>query len=179
MPKTQSRAWMDYKHLGSLATSDAGSIWMQPTCDHHIYFDAAKSNHLPANLPDGDYGSTVLNIGGFVLVRASGHVTRDDENGWTIDPQYFSVTAYRGGSVTPPRERRARELCLSMALGWISGHADELAEAEVIARNNAAHTLEENIARHAEALKILRRELRACESGRPFTQYPGLPTKGR
>ena len=173
---TKPRPYMDYRHLGSLATGDAGSIWMQPTNGHHVYFDAAMSNHLPANLPTGDHGSTVLDIGQGVRVRASGHVSLVDGE-WSIDPVYFSANVYGGGSLTDARLKRARELCLSMARDWIAAHADELRTAEDIDRNNGARTLEETIARHADAMRILRRELRACETGRPFTQYPDLPTK--
>jgi hypothetical protein len=45
--------------------------------------------------------------------------------------------------------------------------------------DNAARTLEENIARHEAALEILRANLAACDEGEPFTQFPELPTKGR
>jgi hypothetical protein len=58
-------------------------------------------------------------------------------------------------------------------------HAGDLAQADDIDRNNGARTLEEAIAKHEEALSILRAQLTACEEGEPFTQYPDLPTKGR
>ncbi len=176
MSMTKPRAYRSYDHLCSLATNDAGSIWMVPVRGTSIYFDAAKANYLPRNLPTGDHGSTILDIGQGVQVRASGHVSLVD-GAWTIDPAYFYVDAYRGGSITPKRMQRAREVCLSIARDWIATHADELSEAETIDRNNGARTLEETIARHADALRILRKELRACESGRSFTQYPDLPTK--
>ena len=62
-------------------------------------------------------------------------------------------------------------------LGWIATHEGDIAQADDIDRNNAARTLEEAIARHVEALKVLRRNLRRCENGQTFETYPDLPTQ--
>jgi hypothetical protein len=62
---------------------------------------------------------------------------------------------------------------------WASTHEGDIAQADDIERNNAARTLEEAIATHQEALKILRANLKRCEAGKDYSQYPDLPTKGR
>jgi len=169
------REYQDYRHTAGLATSDVGSIWMQPTKATHIYFDAAKSNYLPALKQTGEHGSTVLDIGRGVMVRVSGHAHLVD-GVWTIDPGYFYVDRDTGGDVTHEQKRRALAVVEPMIQRWADDHPSSLVVAEHCDRNNGARTLEENISRHVAALKVLRRELRACDGGRAWSQYPDLPT---
>jgi hypothetical protein len=171
-----TREWQDYKVTAGLATSDAGSIWMQPTKATHIHFDAAKASHIPAYAPTGEHGSTIIDVGRGASVRISGHAHLVGAQ-WTVDPRYFYVDGDKGGDATPRQKARALEIATAMVNAWALAHPDALAEAERCDRNNGARSLEEDIARHSAALKILRRELRACDNGRAWTQYPDLPTK--
>ncbi len=171
-----ARQYEDYKRTAGLATGPSGSIWMQPTSSTHIHFDAAKASHVPAYAPTGEHGSTIIDVGRGASVRISGHahLTAD---GWTVDSRYFYVDGERGGDATKRQRDRAMEIAATMVSEWASANANALADAEFCDRNNGAKTLEENIACHVEALKILRRNLRACGNGKPWTQYPALPTK--
>lgn len=178
------RPYMSDRHLWSTASSDAGTIAVWPQTADRIYFDAAKSSHMPANLPDGEHGSSVLDIGHGVQVRASGNVIRNRASRpgavdqWTV--QHFSACQYPSGrDLTPAQGNRAVALIGTMLTTWALHHEGDIAQADDIDRNNAARSLEEKIETHQAALKILRRELRACENGRDFTQYPDLPTDAR
>lgn len=174
-----TRPYRDDKHLWSTIETEAGAIAVHPIRADRIMFDIAKTNHAPAHRPDGQHGSRVLSIGNGVEIRAGGFVTRTAD-GWTVERELFDAIQYPSGrELTTAQDERARELITSMVLGWIATHEGDIAQAEDIYRNNAALALEENVAKHVEALRILRRNLRACENGRTYTQYPDLPTKGR
>lgn len=169
------RPFVGDAHLWSTIETEAGAIALKPIRATDLYFDIARSNHLPRNLPEGEHGSRVLDIGGGVKIRATGHVARG-ANGWEITGLYASQYP-NGRDLTRLQDQRAREVILAMVLGWISTHEGDLAQADDIDRNNAAQTLEEQIKRHQDALRILRKQLRRCEEGKPFETYPDLPTK--
>jgi len=166
------RATIDAADYGP--NGHTGAISVQPLSADRLRFDVAMSNHLPANQPEGMYGSRVLDIGAGVSIRADGFMVRVPD-GWTVD--HLHAKQYPSGRDLTPKQRvRTLELLKAMIVGWIATHAGDMAQADDIERNNAARTLEEQIARHTNALKILRRELRACENGRPYRMYPDLPT---
>jgi hypothetical protein len=178
---TKPRPWRSHNHLATvLEADDGGAIWIQPLRAGDIYFDVAKSNHLPANLPHSDYnGSHVLNIGRDVEIRASGNA-RLVSGAWTVETRYFYANQYPSGrELTAKQSERARALIAEIIGAWAATHAGDIAQADDIDRNNAAHTLEGNIARHEQAIAVLRENLTACEGGEPFTQYPDLPTNRR
>jgi hypothetical protein len=155
---------------------------VRPLRAGYIYFDAAKANHLPRNLPEGEHGSTVLDIGRGVQVRASGNArlagTYAGADQWAVTDLYANQYP-SGRELTAAQDHRARAIIGELVTAWASTHAGDIAQADDIDRNNAARGLEEQIAKHEEALDILRGQLAACEEGEPFTQYPDLPTKGR
>ena len=172
---TKPRPWISDRHLRGLATGDAGAIMVMPLRAGEIYFDAASANSLPANLPEGDHGSTVLDIGGGVQVRASGNARLIDGE-WTITRELYGNQYPTRRDLTRLQDQRARKVILALITEWARTHEGDLAQADDIDRNNAAHTLETTIARHEEALAILRAELTACEEGEEFSRYPKLPT---
>lgn len=173
------RPYRSKDHLRDVIASDAGRIAVSPQEADRIVFDIASANHLPANLPTSDYnGSSVLDIGQGVKIRAAGNVQRNDNVGWQV--MHLHASQYPSGrELTAAQCERACERILELMLGWISTHEGDIAQADDIDRNNACRMLEENIERHAEALKILRRNLRACENDRDYDQYPDLPTDRR
>lgn len=173
-----ARPYRSNDHLATVITSDAGSIWLCPQEADRIYFDIAKASHLPANLPDSRNGSRVLDIGRGVQIRASGSVYLDGDT-WTIRDSIYPEQYPSGRALTAQQTQRAREVIAGMIGEWAKTHEGDIAQADDIYRNNGAGTLEEKIETHKAALKILCRELRACENGRDFTQYPKLPTEGR
>jgi hypothetical protein len=148
---------------------------VMPVQADHIYFDAASANSLPANLPEGDHGSTVLNIGQGVQVRASGAVELI-EGAWRVKGSLYASQYPSQRELTARQDQRARTVIELMIAEWAMTHASDIAQADDITRNNAARTLEESIARHEESLEILRANLVACEEGESFSQYPKLPT---
>lgn len=170
--QTTARPYRSYNHLRDTIHGKAGAISVQPLRADDIHFDAAWSNYYPAG--EGQHGSTPLDIGRGVQVRAIGNV-KLGENGWQVTHLNCSRTDDRevSGSMT----ERARDIIESLVSAWADVHEGDIAQADDIDRNNGARTIEENIARHEEALAILRAELRQCEEGEPFTQYPDLPTK--
>lgn len=176
--KTKPRPYQSDRHLWATITTDAGAIAVWPQTADRIYFDIAKSSHLPANLPEGERGSHVLDIGRGVKVRASGSIHRTAD-GWKVRDAIYGAQYPSGRELTAQQDQRARALIEQMIGEWAQAHEGDIAQADDIDRNNCARTLEENIARHEEALSILRAELERCEEGEPFTQYPDLPTKGR
>lgn len=162
--------------LWSTVTSDAGVIAVHPLRVNTIHVDAAKSNHSPAMRREGEHGSTVLDIG--VRVRASCAVRRTPD-GWKCDPTYSDVSREQGGEATWVQRDRALTLVSSMVDAWARENEDLIAQADRIDRNNNARALEESIAEHVEALKILRKNLRACDRGAEYETYPKLPTTTR
>lgn len=156
--------------------SSAGRIAVHPIKASSVYFDAARSNHKPAMRNEGEHGSTVIEIGRGIVARLSGNVERTAD-GWTCT--HLSASHAHGGDLTRAQEDRARELVATMIVEWIADHETELQRADEIYRNNAARTIEENMARHEDALRILRRNRRACDAGKAYETYPDLPTKGR
>ncbi len=173
---TTPRPWRTKDHLRSVAVCDAGRIAVTPQSFTRITFDAAWSNAFPADLEEGEHGSTILDIGRGVTIRATGCARRSVSR-WTVDPSAFSAQRRSRGELTATQTERALEIIGAAITEWALAHPADIAQADDIDRNNGAHTLEEQIARHQTALQVLRRELRACESGRNFTQYPDLPTK--
>jgi hypothetical protein len=173
------RPYRDAKHLRGLATGDAGAVMVLPIRAGQIYFDAAKANSLPRNAPEGEHGSTVIDIGRGVQVRASGTAHLSD-GAWRIEPRHFYANQYPSmRELTAQQAQRAREVIGAMIGAWADTHEGDIAQADDFDRHNAAHGLEEQIAKHQEALRILRKQLRACDAGKPFTQYPELPTGRR
>lgn len=178
----EPRPWRSNDHLRSVALCDAGRIAVTPQSADRITFDAAWSNSFPANREEGEHGSTILDIGRGVTIRATGCARRtmstDGVPGerWTVDPSAFSTQHRSRGPLTLLQNKRAAEIISDALTAWAQDHPADIAQADDIDRNNGAHRLEETIARHQAALKILRRELRACENGRDFTMYPDLPT---
>ena len=175
---TKPRPWRS-SDLRGLATGDAGAIMVHPLRAGEIFFDAASSNHLPANLPEGDHGSTVLDIGRGVKVRALGNVVQADDGTWKVHRSLHASQYPSGRELTRAQDARAREVIEALIGGWAATHAGDIAQADDFDRNNGAHTLEKQIERHEQALEILRAQLTACEEGEPFTQYPDVPTDPR
>lgn len=175
---TKPRPYRSYDHLADVIRDERGAIHVQPLRATNVHFDIAHANHLPANLPDSRNGSHVLDIGRGVQVRASGNVQRDMDGDWCT--AYLYASQYPSGrDLTAQQTARTREIIAEMVGAWAATHASDIAQADEIDRNNGARTLEENIARHEKALAILRAQLRACEEGERFTQYPDLPTSRR
>lgn len=164
--------------LWSAITSDIGAIAVHPLRTDTINVDAAKSNHKPAMRSEGEHGSTVLDIGHGVRVRAHCTVRRTPD-GWKCDPTYSYVSREQGGDATLAQRDRALTLISSMVDAWAREHEDVIAEADRIDRNNNARKLEEDIAEHVAALKILRKHLRRCERGHAYETYPDLSTTRR
>ena len=75
-----TRPYRDNRHLWSVIDTEAGAIALWPLRADSLAFDIARANHLPRNLPDGEHGSRVLDIGHGVSIRATGNVQRT-ENG--------------------------------------------------------------------------------------------------
>jgi hypothetical protein len=171
---TNPRPYQSNDHLRGLAFGEAGAIMVLPLRAGDIYFDAAKANHLPRNLPEGEHGSTVLDIGHGVSIRASGNARRIG-GAWMVSHLYANQYP-SGRELTAKQDERARELIGGMIGRWAATHEDDIAQADDVDRNNGASRLEETIAQHEEALTILRAQLKACEEGDDYTQYPGLPT---
>ncbi len=172
-----ARPYRSGQHLWSTVKTDAGTLAVLPCAADRLIFDAAKSNHVPAYRDTGDHGSTVLDIGRGARVRVSGHAELVGAC-WEIGTLY--VSRREGGDATANMHARAEALVFEMLQEWAKTRAGDIAQADDIDRNNGAHRLEEKIGDHVAALRILRRELRACESGtRAFTAYPDLPTDGR
>ena len=177
------RTWKNNTHLHSLVshpTSPAhGRILIQPQDADRIVIECAMSNHLPANLPQGARDDTyVLDIGRGVQVRIHAAMHRKGDV-WDCEPRPHATQYPSGRDLTPPQTERLRALLSNMVTYWALGHAGDIAQADDIARHNAASVLEEQIAKHEEALRILRANLTACDEGEPFETYPDLPTKRR
>lgn len=172
------RPYRSNDHLWSTAgVNGAGVVAVLPLRADDIHFDAAWSNSYPVDGDEGEHGSTVLNIGRSVEVRATGNAYLLD-GAWTLSHLSDSRRGSRA-DLTPTMRERLRSLLAEAISAWALTHEGDIAQADDIYRNNGARTIEENIARHEAALSILRAELSACEEGEPFTQYPDLPTKGR
>jgi hypothetical protein len=166
---TTPRPWRSYDHLRDLIERDFGAFTVQPLRAGDVHFDAGWSN-------GGQHGSTALDIGRGVTMRATGNARLIDGR-WTIDPRRANFS--RDDSRNDPTAlqiARTVDLLTEQISEWASTHAGDIAQADDIDRNNGAHRLEETIARHEAALTILREQLRACEEGEPFTMYPDLPT---
>lgn len=169
------RPYRSRDHLQAVIESDAGRIAVQPLRADNVHFDIAWSSHLPENAPGGRNGSHVLDIGRGVQVRGTGNVQRTAQ-GWHVT--HASWSQYPSGrDLTAAQVERACALVGQLVGEWAETHAGDVAQADDVDRNNAARTLEEHIGRHEEAMRILRAELKRCEEGEPFTQYPDLPTK--
>lgn len=183
MPESRfPRPWISDRHLYGVATSEAGSIAVHPLRADSIYFDAASSNSLPANLPEGERGSTVLDIGRGVKIRASGNAKRVGDlarvgHHWEVSGSLHGSQYPSRRELTKAQTERARELIAEMITAWAATHEGDIAQADDIDRNNAAHVLEQEIQRHEQALAILREQLDACQEGNEFTRYPDIPTK--
>ncbi len=174
MPTDTPRPYINGLHLWTTITTDAGSLAVLPVTADRLIFDAAMSNHLPALRDTGDHGSTVLDIGKGHRVRVSGYA---ELAGACWELAELRVSRDSGGDATNNMHARAEALVFEMLQDWAKTHEGDIAQADDIDRNNAARNLEEKIGEHQTALEILRRELRACEEGEPFSQYPDLPTK--
>lgn len=170
------RPYISGQHLWTTITTDAGTLAVLPTSGRTLHFDAACTNHIPAYAPTGEHGSTILDIGRGIKVRVSGNA---EKVGGAWELSHLSVSRDIGGGVTANMEARAEALVHAMIWLWTSTHEGDIAQADDIARNNAARTLEEKIAKHESALLILRENLRACDEGEPYSQYPDLPTDRR
>lgn len=163
--------YKDNKHLWATASDEAGTVAVLPLSESRIMFDAAHAGHLPANLPTGEHGSTVLDLGGGFSVRAHGFLVARP-GGWEVEVHYTGLTGYTG-NVTPKRAARAYEVLRRIVTDWAIEHPNELHEAEMIARNNAAIRLREQIEARESELAILRENLSRCEDyPRPYQTYP-------
>lgn len=176
---TTPRPYVSNKHLHAIITEDIGSIEVWPQEADRVYFDIAKANHLPANLPTSDSGSTVVDIGRGVKIRASGSAYLQAGGTWSVVGQWFPTQYPSGRELTRAQDERARKIVGEIITEWARTHEGDIAQADDIYRNNAARGLEEKILKHQEALDILQTQLLACEDGYDFTEYPDLPTKGR
>jgi hypothetical protein len=174
---TRPRPYLSKDHLRDVITSEAGRIAVSPQEADRIVFDIASANHLPANLPTSDYnGSSVLDIGRGVQIRATGSVHLQADGSWKVTDRLHASQYPTGRELTSLQNARACELIGELIGAWAATHAGDIAQADDVDRNNGARTLEEQIAKHEAALEVLRGQLEACEQGEPFTQYPDLPT---
>lgn len=182
-----SRFPRDYRsdrHLTTLVDApNGGRIELRPLRADSIYFDIAKSNSMPANERTTRNGSEVLNIGGGVEIRASGNAKLvgiyPGGPQWSVDGALYASQYPSGRELTAKQAERARALIGELITAWARAHEGDIAQADDIDRNNNARTLEEAIAKHEEALSVLRANLSACEEGEPYQTYPDIPTKGR
>jgi hypothetical protein len=172
---TKARPYRSNKHLHALIETDAGSFTVLPLRTDDIHFDVAWSGYFPAR--EGQRGSTALDIGRGVKARGIGNARLID-GVWRVKPD-LTCSKESAGDLTLSMRQRFTELLERLINEWASTHAGDIAQADDIDRSNGARTLEENIARHEQALTVLRAQLAACEAGEPFTRYPDLPTKGR
>jgi hypothetical protein len=173
MTTTKPRPWRSNEHLRDLITSDAGAFTVQPLRADDVHFDVAWSNYYPGE--QGQHGSTPLDIGRGVKIRATGNA-RKFEDAWMISGRHFNGEQVGGRELTSMQRARAIGLLEDLIAGWAATHEGDLAQADDIDRNNSANRLETQIGRHEEALAILRAQLVACEEGEPFSMYPDLPT---
>jgi hypothetical protein len=176
MQDTKPRPYVSDRHLWATVSNERGAIAVWPQTANRIFFDIAKSSHLPANLPDGEHGSRVLDIGRGVHIRASGSVHRQPDGSWAVRDRLYGCQYPSGRELTAQQDRRARAIIGEILTAWAATHAGDIAQADDIDRNNGARHLEETIARHERALEILRANLAACEEGGPFELFPDLPT---
>jgi hypothetical protein len=154
-----------------------GSINLTANRADSVYVDVAWSNSMPANLPESPNGSTVLDIGRGVKVRASVNLARDGQ-GWKVS--HLSANQYPSRrDLTRPQQERLTALLVDMVGEWARDNAEAFDAAERRDRETAADTLRKNIQRHEQALAILRAELNMCEAGGTFNRYPDLPTDRR
>jgi hypothetical protein len=158
----------------SITREGVGSIALRPNRRDSVHVDAAWSNSQPANLPTGQDGSTVLDIGRGVQVRTSAHLARDGEE-WKVTHMSASQHPTRR-ALTRQQGERLSALLVDMVSEWAREHDAELEAAELQDRETAADALRRQIRRHEEALDTLRRELERCKSGQTFQRYPDLPT---
>ena len=177
-----ARPYRSNDHLADVVDTGKGRIEVRPQSADRITFDVAKANSMPANLPESSYnGSSVLDIGHGIEVRLSGYLTLTDD-GWKVPEPWRTLygSVYPSGrELTGPMRERATTAIEAAVNDWAATHAGDIAQADDIERSNGARTLEEAIAKHQTALKILRAELRKCEAGKAYRLYPELPTKGR
>jgi len=177
-----ARPYRSNDHLHDVIDTGKGRIEVRPQSADRMTFDVASANSQPANLPESRYnGSSVLDIGHGTEVRLSGYLKLTDD-GWQIPEPWRTLhgSVYPSGrELTAPMRVRATTAVEAAVNEWAKTHAGDIAQADDIERNNGARTLEEEIAKHQAAMKILRTELRKCENGKPYRQYPDLPTKGR
>lgn len=172
---TTARPWRSQAHLETTITGEAGAIHITPLRADEMHFDIAWSNSQPANEPSARNGSHVLDIGRGVQVRAIGNVRRDSDGQWVVS--HLTASQHpTGRDLSRQMAVRARGVITQMIGDWAATHEGDLAQADDVDRNNAAHTLERQIGEHEAALELLREQLRACEEGESFTQYPKLPT---
>jgi hypothetical protein len=179
---TKPRPYLSNDHLHDVITAEVGSIKVHPQEADRITYDVAHSNSMPANEPTSRNGSTVLDIGRGVKVRATGSVHLQPDGSWKVPMRYSAPDIHgsvypSGRDLTESMRERAATIIERVIGDWAATHSRDIAQADDIYRNNGARSLEESIARHEAALEILRAELTACEDGREFTQYPDLPTK--
>jgi hypothetical protein len=182
MTITKPRPYLSDRHLTTLVDApNGGRIELRPLRATEVYVDIAKASSMPANERTTRNGSEVLSIGGGIEVRASANVelvgTYQGEDQWAVKGSLYASQYPSGRDLTRKQTERARALIGELVTTWARAHAGDLAQADDIDRNNAARSIEEQIAAHEQALAILREQLSACEEGEPFTQYPKLPTK--
>lgn len=163
------RPYISGQHLWTTITTDAGTLAVLPTSGRTLHFDAAHASHLPYLKPTGEHGSTILDIGRGIKVRVSGNA---EKVGGAWELSHLSVSRDIGGGVTANMQARAEALAYDMIQAWAATHEGDIAQADDIARNNAARTLETSIAAHERGLLALRANLAACEAGEPYTEYP-------
>jgi hypothetical protein len=139
---TKPRPYMSKDHLRDVITTEAGSIAVSPQEADRIVFDIAQSNHLPANLPESRNGSSVLDIGRGVKIRASGHAklvgTYQGDDQWAVDGMLYGSQYPTGRELTAKQQERARALIGEMITTWARAHAGDIAQADDIDRNNGA-----------------------------------------
>lgn len=182
MSSSTPRPWRTSDHLHTIVNAEgdsdaAGALELRPIRADWISVDVAWSNSYPANEARSSNGSHVLDIGRGVFVRASANLGLED-GAWTV--KHVSAKQFPSGrELTRQQDERLETALVEIITRWAETHEGDLAQADDIDRNNSAQHLEKQIGEHEQALELLREQLRACEEGEPFTQFPELPTDRR
>lgn len=169
---TDPRPYLSAKHLETLIPVGDGIARIYPLEADRIRVDMAHESHRPSMARTTPNGSSAMTVDG-LLARASALLVRVGGD-WELSG-YESVTI-DGSTATPRRVAIVTDELRQAVAEWARTHEADIAQADDIRRNNAARTLEESIREHEQALAILHAQLRQCEEGEPYTEYPSLPT---
>lgn len=151
----------------------AGRIEIKPLERDRVMIDSAHSNSVPWH--DERHETKGLTING-VVYSATGFVwLRGGE--WTCEPppkHVGDISISRRGQMidgTPSAYRKAREIVTQAVSEWAKDHADDLAEADRIWRNNEARGAEKQLTLAERHVAELREIIAANDRGETRSQY--------